>query len=68
MLKENATHVPRLFGLGELEKGTDISRHTWRRWARDGKVSHVRLGRRILIPETEVKRLIAAGTFQCKVA
>lgn len=49
-------------GVAELEAVTGISRWTWRRWAYDGKVGSVKLGKRLLIPATEVQRLIAENS------
>ena len=51
-----------LLGVAEAEAATGVSRWTWRRWAYDGKVSSVKLGRRLLIPTTEIERLIEANT------
>lgn len=49
-------------GVGEAEARTGVSRWTWRRWAYDGKVASVKLGKRLLIPNTEIERLIAENT------
>jgi excisionase family DNA binding protein len=49
-------------GVAELEAMTGISRWTWRRWAYDGKVGSVKLGKRLLIPAREVQRLIAENS------
>jgi excisionase family DNA binding protein len=49
-------------GVAEAEARTGVSRWTWRRWAYDGKVSSVKLGRRLLIPASEITRLVAANT------
>ena len=49
-------------GVKEAEAKTGVSRWTWRRWAYDGRVSSVKLGSRLLIPTSEVERIIAAGT------
>jgi Helix-turn-helix domain len=50
-----------LLGLEDAEASTGISRYTWRRWAYDRKVSSVKLGKRLLIPVSEIDRLIAEG-------
>jgi len=51
-----------LLGVAEAEIATGISRWTWRAWAYSGKVSSVKLGRRLLIPVAEIRRVIAEGT------
>jgi Helix-turn-helix domain len=38
---------------------TGMSPWTWRRWAYAGKVASVKLGNRLLIPRSEIERLIA---------
>jgi excisionase family DNA binding protein len=49
-------------GVAEAEARTSISRWTWRRWAYSGKVSSVKLGKRLLIPASEISRLVAENT------
>ncbi len=49
-------------GVAGAEARTGVSRWTWRRWAYDGKVSSVKLGRRLLIPASEITRLVVANT------
>lgn len=49
-------------GVAEAEAMTNVSRWTWRRWAYDGKVGSVKLGKRLLIPTSEVQRLIAENS------
>jgi len=46
-------------GVAEAETVTGVSRWTWRRWAYDGKVTSVKLGKRLLIPRTEIARLVS---------
>ena len=50
---------PEYLGVAEAEAITGVSRWTWRRWAYDGKVSSVKLGKRLLIPSSEIARLVA---------
>ncbi len=40
---------------------TDTSPYTWRAWIRDGKVHATRLGRRVVIPMAEVRRVVREG-------
>ena len=49
-------------GVAEAEQVTGVSRWTWRRWAYDGKVASVKLGKRLLIPTSEIERLVAENT------
>lgn len=56
----------KLLSIVEAEATTGISRFTWRRWAYDSKVSSVKLGKRLLIPTSEIERLIAEGTRPAK--
>jgi excisionase family DNA binding protein len=46
-------------GVADAEAVTGVSRWTWRRWAYSGRVSSVKLGKRLLIPASEISRLIA---------
>ena len=52
----------KLLSVAEAEIMTGVSRWTWRRWAYDGKVASVKLGKRLLVPAAEVERMIAEGT------
>lgn len=49
-------------GVVDAEGLSGISRWTWRRWAYDGRVASVKLGRRLLIPVAEIERLITKNT------
>ncbi len=53
---------PELVGVDGAEAMTTISRWTWRAWAYSGRVSSVKAGRRLLIPVSEIRRVIADGT------
>ena len=48
--------------VGEAENMTGVSRWTWRRWAYDGKIASVKLGKRLVIPTSEIERLVAQNT------
>jgi len=54
------------YGVHEAQELTGISRWTWRRWAYDGKVASVKLGKRLLIPSREIERLVAQNTRPAK--
>jgi excisionase family DNA binding protein len=49
-------------GVAEAEALTGVSRWTWRRWSYDGRISSVKLGKRLLIPRAEIARLVAENT------
>jgi excisionase family DNA binding protein len=49
-------------GVSEAEALTGVSKWTWRRWAYDGKVASVKLGKRLLIPASEIARLVDENT------
>jgi excisionase family DNA binding protein len=46
----------------EGEELTGLSRWTLRRWYMDGKISSIKVGSRVLIPMSEIDRVIAEGT------
>jgi excisionase family DNA binding protein len=48
--------------VAEAEMITGISQWTWRRWAYDGKITSVKLGRRLMVPMAELERCLAEGT------
>lgn len=56
--KMNADYL----GVADAEALTGVSRWTWRRWAYDGKVASVKLGKRLLIPSAEISRLVEENT------
>lgn len=51
---------PRYFGVNEL-RFTGLSPWTWRRWAYDGKIASIKAGKRLLIPGSEVDRVLREG-------
>ncbi len=52
---------PEFVGVDEAEVISGVSRWTWRRYAYDGKIASVKLGRRLLIPLAEIRRVMAEG-------
>jgi len=48
-------------GVDDAETLSGRSRWTWRRDAYAGKVASVKLGRRLLIPMSEIRRVMAEG-------
>jgi len=51
--------VPQLLTLAELARALCVSPHTVRAWVRQGKLSPVRLCRRLLFHPNEVARFLA---------
>jgi predicted site-specific integrase-resolvase len=49
-------------GVADAEKLTGLSRWTWRRWAYTGRVTSIKLGKRLLIPLSEITRLVEENT------
>jgi hypothetical protein len=54
--------VPELLSVQDAEIMTGRSRWSWRRDAYDGRVTSVKLGAKLLIPVSEIHRVIAEGT------
>ena len=52
---------PQLLSVVAAQDLTSISQYTWRKYCYDGKVSSVKIGDRLLIPRTEVQRIIDEG-------
>ena len=52
----------KLLGVDKAEALYGLSRWTLRRWAYDGKIASVKMGRRLMIPVEELERLVAEGT------
>ena len=60
--KMNRKIEAELLGMAEAEEMTGLSRWTWRRSAYAGTVASVKIGRRLFIPVSEVRRVIAENT------
>jgi hypothetical protein len=56
------TVQPKYVSVDQAEIITGVSRWTWRAYAYQGKVESCKVGARLLIPVSEVSRLIAEGT------
>jgi len=48
-------------GVDDAEVLSGRSRWTWRRDAYEGKIASVKVGRRLLIPMSEIRRIMAEG-------
>lgn len=60
---------PEFASVDRCEVISGVSRWTWRQLAYKGKISSVKIGTRLLIPISEVRRIIAEGTrprISCK--
>lgn len=53
---------PEFIGPGDAELLTGVSRWTWRVAAYQGRIESCKIGNRLLIPLSEVRRLISEGT------
>ena len=52
---------PKFLGVDGAEARSGVSRWTWRRMAYDGRIASAKVGRRLLIPLSEVDRVLAEG-------
>ncbi len=57
-----AAGKPGFIGAADCERLTGITLQTWTAWAKQGKFTVVRLGKRWLIPVPEFERLLAENT------
>lgn len=53
--------VPEFVSFKEAKAITGISDWTWREWADIGKCASVKMGHRVLIPVSEIQRLLTDG-------
>jgi len=53
---------PELLGMAEAEEMTCRSRWSWRRDCYSGAIASVKIGRRLFVPISEVRRVIAENT------
>lgn len=60
-MQMSAVAAPRLRSISESAIELGVSRDTVRRLVRKGKIRGVRVGRRLLVPQVELDRLIASG-------
>lgn len=52
---------PEYIGVDQAEVLSGLSRWTWRRMAYAGKIASVKAGKRLLIPVTEIRRVMSEG-------
>lgn len=60
--KAHRSIEPELLGMEDAERLTGRSRWSWRRDCYSGAVASVKIGRRLFVPVTEVRRVIAENT------
>lgn len=61
-MTRHAKHIePEYLGVDEAEILTGRSRWSWRKDAYSGRIASVKLGRRLLIPIAEIRRVLADG-------
>lgn len=52
---------PEFVGVDQAETMSGISRWTWRRFCYAGRIASTKVGKRLLIPITEIRRVMAEG-------
>jgi hypothetical protein len=61
-MQQNASKQrPAYMGVDDAEIMSGLSRWTWRKYAYEGRVASTKVGRRLLIPVTEIERIMAEG-------
>ena len=53
--------TPEYVGVDQAELMSGLSRWTWRHYAYAGKIASVKAGKRLLIPVSEIRRLMNEG-------
>jgi len=61
MAKETKPIEREYLGVDQAETFSGRSRWTWRRDAYEGRIASVKVGRRLLIPLSEIRRVMAEG-------
>ena len=64
--REGGDEVVSLVNIEEAAKTLRVSVQTLRNWIRDGKIGHVRLGRRILFRAEDIEIFVAKGVNEAK--
>ena len=61
-MQQNTTkHGPAYMGVDDAEAMTGLSRWTWRKYAYEGRIASTKVGRRLLIPVSEIERIMMQG-------
>jgi excisionase family DNA binding protein len=53
-----------LMSLEDLSRESRISKHTWRGWLRRKRISHLRLGRRVLVAREDFEAFLRASRVE----
>jgi hypothetical protein len=53
--------APEYLGVDQAEVMSGLSRWTWRHYAYEGKIASVKAGKRLLIPVSEIRRVMNEG-------
>ena len=60
-IQSTNNNLERHVGVNDAHDISGLSPWTWRRWAYDGKIASVKAGRRLLIPVSEIERVMREG-------
>ena len=60
-----ADTVPKLLPLAAVADALSVSPHTVRMWVRKGRLTPVRLCRRLLFAPADIERLVAESSGRC---
>jgi excisionase family DNA binding protein len=52
----------------DLERESQISRHTWRAWIREGRIPVLRLGRRVRVADEDFRQFLAEHRVPARAA
>jgi excisionase family DNA binding protein len=55
---------PALKGIPEAALRMNVSKFTLRRWVRERRLAHYRLGRRVVLSEADLERFLAANRVE----
>jgi hypothetical protein len=61
MTNKGKSVQPQYVGVETAEAMTDRSRWSWRKDAYTGRIASVKIGRRLLIPISEIQRVMSEG-------
>ncbi len=55
-----------LMTVGDLERETKIKRPTWWAWIRQGRLTSIRLGRRVLVDQEDLERFLSQNRIPAR--
>lgn len=50
----------------DMEQDSQVSRHTWRAWIREGRIPVTRLGRRVRVAEEDYRAFLAENRIPAR--